>query len=361
MFRSYSQNLEDVLLHRALSDVENGTYVDIGAGHPIYNSVTKGFYELGWRGVNVEPIEQRYQELLNDRPGDINLRALVLRNSGNATLFRSEQGRGEYSTTQPDVRKRLLEQDHELTNIDIVAVTLKDVFDLLQGRDIHFLKIDVEGAEYEVLESYDFGVNRPWIVVAEVVAGKDDNVDRKSLIGEVMLSHSYHDVFFDGLNCYYIASERLEDLAHAFAYPVSILDDYIRPNAEGYASAILGEIAEFLGCESAEGSEVLERTQALYRDRLSEADDFRKIVKNLERQVEDLRQASFSRERYLAFLSAQISVRNADQSALQTHLLHSQNEILELRNSISWKLTRPLRWLRKFYSRVRQFLGKLGT
>ena len=52
---SYAQNFEDVILWRALRDVPNGFYIDIGAGHPVADSVTMHFYEHGWRGINVEP------------------------------------------------------------------------------------------------------------------------------------------------------------------------------------------------------------------------------------------------------------------------------------------------------------------
>ena len=53
---SYAQNFEDVMLWRALGHVSNGFYIDVGAQHPIIDSVSKAFYEHGWRGVHVEAI-----------------------------------------------------------------------------------------------------------------------------------------------------------------------------------------------------------------------------------------------------------------------------------------------------------------
>ena len=55
MFISYAQNFEDVILWRALKHVENGFYIDIGAQDPVIDSVSRGFYEKGWRGLHVEP------------------------------------------------------------------------------------------------------------------------------------------------------------------------------------------------------------------------------------------------------------------------------------------------------------------
>src|SRR3954451_14572299 len=52
---SYAQNFEDVMLARALAHVRDGFYIDLGAQHPTVDSVSRAFYELGWRGVHVEP------------------------------------------------------------------------------------------------------------------------------------------------------------------------------------------------------------------------------------------------------------------------------------------------------------------
>ena len=42
-FLSYAQNFEDVLLWRALHDVERGRYIDIGAQDPEFDSVSFAF------------------------------------------------------------------------------------------------------------------------------------------------------------------------------------------------------------------------------------------------------------------------------------------------------------------------------
>ena len=54
-FISFAQNLEDVVLHRALMGVTHGFYVDVGANSPDEQSVTRAFYERGWHGINIEP------------------------------------------------------------------------------------------------------------------------------------------------------------------------------------------------------------------------------------------------------------------------------------------------------------------
>jgi hypothetical protein len=46
---SYSQNLEDYHLSLAFGGQSIGTYIDVGAGHPIADNVSFWFYERGWQ------------------------------------------------------------------------------------------------------------------------------------------------------------------------------------------------------------------------------------------------------------------------------------------------------------------------
>ena len=61
---SYAQNGEDVVLDRAFAGIRDGFYVDAGASHPVMDSVTKHFYDLGWSGVNVEPLSREHRALV---------------------------------------------------------------------------------------------------------------------------------------------------------------------------------------------------------------------------------------------------------------------------------------------------------
>lgn len=41
------------MLKRALKDIDCGFYIDIGANDSEIDSVTKAFYDEGWRGINI--------------------------------------------------------------------------------------------------------------------------------------------------------------------------------------------------------------------------------------------------------------------------------------------------------------------
>src|SRR5437660_12889254 len=91
-FISYAQNFEDVLLWRALGHVEKGFYVDVGAQHPIVDSVSRAFYERGWRGVHVEPTLRHVELLKNDRPDEKVLQAVVSDRNGESRFFEVADG-----------------------------------------------------------------------------------------------------------------------------------------------------------------------------------------------------------------------------------------------------------------------------
>src|SRR5471030_1043633 len=79
---SYSQNLEDYHLSLAFAGQTTGTYIDVGAGHPIADNVSFWFYERGWQGIVVEPQPELlalYQRL---RPRDLAIGGLVGRHCG---------------------------------------------------------------------------------------------------------------------------------------------------------------------------------------------------------------------------------------------------------------------------------------
>ena len=49
----------------------------LARNHPVQDSVTKWFYDAGWRGVNVEPVPSLFQRFKKDRPRDVNIASAV--------------------------------------------------------------------------------------------------------------------------------------------------------------------------------------------------------------------------------------------------------------------------------------------
>ena len=53
---SFAQNFEDVILKRAFSGKKQGFFLDIGAQHPVIDSVSRHFILNGWNGILIEPV-----------------------------------------------------------------------------------------------------------------------------------------------------------------------------------------------------------------------------------------------------------------------------------------------------------------
>ena len=91
-FNSYSQFYEDLILYSIFYDINNGFYIDIGANDPNYISVTKAFYMIGWNGINIEPLPDKFKQLAKIRKKDINLNIAVGASKGNASLYIKDTG-----------------------------------------------------------------------------------------------------------------------------------------------------------------------------------------------------------------------------------------------------------------------------
>lgn len=199
--KTYAQNSEDLIIATFLKTVKKGFYVDVGANHPDNDSVTKLFYQAGWRGINIEPINSLYQEFTKSRQRDININKGVSKTTGKLLLREYTGDKHGWSTFSPKIMKQHGEDYKEyMVATEPLSKILKDN----KVKDIDFLKIDVEGLEDEVVESNDWDKYRPKLVLVENTPGK---------WRQLIPSYGYREVFFDGLNRYFIR----EDLGGDFA------------------------------------------------------------------------------------------------------------------------------------------------
>ena len=222
MFVSFAQNFEDVLLWRALKHIEQGFYIDIGAQHPEADSVSKAFYDHDWRGVHVEPIRP-YADLLRDhRPDEVVLEVALAAESGILTFYNiPETG---LSTADSTIAEGHWHQGFTIQEITIPCIPLSDVFARYGDRDIHWLKIDVEGFELAVLEGWGDSAVCPWIVVVEINL-PNTQIDTHEIWEAQLLERGYTSAFFDGLNRYYVAEQHPE-LLEALQYGPTVFDQF---------------------------------------------------------------------------------------------------------------------------------------
>ena len=210
------------MLQRALSHVEDGFYVDIGANDPSCDSVTRAFYDRGWTGVNVEPDRKYYNKLVEFRPRDTNLQLLIGEQSYERDFYSS--GIRGLSTAVQHIANQYAEAGQKLVRQRIKQIPLALLFDTYVNREVHFLKIDVEGMEKAVLDGMDFVKYRPWILLIESI----DPITRQNdydVWEPLVIAAKYEYAYSDGINRYYIAAEKAE-LRKYFQSPPNIFDNY---------------------------------------------------------------------------------------------------------------------------------------
>lgn len=202
---SYSQNLEDYHLSLAFAGQETGTYIDIGAGHPIADNVSFWFYERGWRGIVVEPQPELAALYGRLRPRDIAVRGLIGRENGEADFHMVDRLHG-LSTTREDVAQKTRAFDVDYQTHRLPVTTLAQLCESHDVGPIDFLKIDVEGAESDVLFGGDWKRFRPKVIVAEAVSPMSSEPSWQDW-EPFLVAQGYRFVLFDTLNRFYVAQE----------------------------------------------------------------------------------------------------------------------------------------------------------
>jgi FkbM family methyltransferase len=220
---SYSQNFEDVVLNRVFQDVACGFYVDVGANHPVNDSVTKHFYDEGWSGINVEP-GRIYATLAAGRPRDLNLNLVASDVAGEVSFYEgTAPGMAGVAATLPESIRRF---DGDRRASTKPALPLKDILALhAAGRVIEFLSIDVEGHERAVIAGNDWSRFRPRVLVIESTLPGTPTPCHENW-EDLLLAADYRFAYFDGLNRFYLRAEDYDRLHGRFG-PPCVFDRFI--------------------------------------------------------------------------------------------------------------------------------------
>ena len=222
---SYAQNQEDVLLSRLFPPGRPGFYIDVGANDPVTDSVTKHFYDLGWRGINVEPASHPFERLLQQRDRDVNLNVGLSNKEGTLSFYEFPAelpGSSTFSLGQAewhhDAGIPFLEREVPVT-------TLAKICEEHVTGAIDFLTIDTEGHERQVLEGGDWSRWRPRVVVVEATQ-PNTLIPTHDQWEHVLTGADYVYATFDGLNRFYLRKED-EDLLPALQAPANVCDDFV--------------------------------------------------------------------------------------------------------------------------------------
>ncbi|MFL5280568.1 MAG: FkbM family methyltransferase [Rhodopila sp.] len=349
-FVSFAQNGEDVVLQRALREIEGGCYIDVGAADPKADSVTHAFYERGWRGINVEPEPSHYAKLVESRPLDINLQAGLGAESGQGVLFVVCAQRDTItglSTFDPYIAASHSTAGYASSGMTVPMLTLAEVCETYIRGPIHFLKIDVEGCEKAVIQGADFARWRPWLMVVEATRPNSDEMTHAAW-EPLLLASGYQFTLFDGLNRFYVASEHLERLHNKLWYGASVRDNYVRAQ-ERSSTQRVAELERLLAEREADVQHHVTQLQndvaALQRD-LQECTDVGTLrVAELEKlaadreadtksHIEQLHIVILAHQRDIAEKAAMLDSRHQNLVSLQRQLKEREETLDKVQCSI---------------------------
>jgi FkbM family methyltransferase len=210
-----------VRLARVFPHRSKGFYVDVGAAHPRYDSVTRYFYDLGWHGINIEPNKTYFAALRRERARDVNINCAVSDRSGRLTLY--ESGADGNSTLSVAVAQHVREDlGKAVYEREVDVRTLASIFEEFVSDEIDFLKIDTEGHERNVLLGADFQRWRPKIIVVEATSPHTTVRSHQSW-ESILTDNGYLFAVFDGANRFYV-DEPYREWIPVLEEPITILD-----------------------------------------------------------------------------------------------------------------------------------------
>ena len=129
-------------------DVTDGFFVDVGSGDGVTHSNTLMLERRGWRGICIDPFPTNMEE----RTCQV-FKEVVFGEAGKRVMFHQAGEVGGVADTL-DTWKRAAEQSPA---VEFTTVTLGDVLDRAKApRFVHFMSLDIEGAELEALRALPF-------------------------------------------------------------------------------------------------------------------------------------------------------------------------------------------------------------
>lgn len=227
-FVSYAQNFEDVILWRAFKHKSDGFYIDIGAQHPEVDSVSRAFYLRGWRGVHVEPSVEYAAKLRHARPDETVVECAVSNRSGKLTFYNI--AKTGLSTADAAIAAEHRAAGFAVEQRSVESIATAALLDRFKDREIHWLKIDVEGFEAAVISGWAGSAVRPWVIVVESTAPNRPDPTHAEWDAD-LINLGYDFVYFDGLNRFYVSRSHPELKPH-FGHGPNVFDDFVlSPNS----------------------------------------------------------------------------------------------------------------------------------
>jgi FkbM family methyltransferase len=184
--KSYAMDNEDTSVLDYFKDKKNGFYVDVGCYHPTHRNNTYLLYKKNWNGINIDTSQFSIELFNYMRPNDLNYECAVSNKNEFVKLFYQKE-LSQLSTTESDQAKNVFQGN--IKEKEIKAFTLDEILERgkYKNSKIDFLDIDVEGADFKVLEGLSFDKFKPELVCVEI----HEKEIKKSTIYNFLIDKNY--------------------------------------------------------------------------------------------------------------------------------------------------------------------------
>ncbi len=170
------------VLETMFPGVTQGFFVDVGSSHGTIGSNSRALEQRGWTGICIDPfpihMEGRTCQMFKE---------VVFSEAGRRMTFRAAGGLGGLADTLAPWNQKAA----QAPPVEFTTVTLDDI--LTRGRApafIHFMSLDIEGAELEALRGFPFDRVR----VGSFAIEHNREEPKRSRIKALLEQHGYRRV-----------------------------------------------------------------------------------------------------------------------------------------------------------------------
>ncbi len=170
------------VLEKVFPDVTDGYFLDVGSGHGTFHSNTVELERRGWKGICVDPFPtametrtcQMFKEVVWSVPGKV-------------MTFHMAEGLAGLA----DTLGRWREEAQKAPSVELTTVTLDDLLTRAKAPAfIHFMSLDIEGAELDALKAFPFDRIR----LGSLAIEHNYEEPKRTEIVELLAKHGYERV-----------------------------------------------------------------------------------------------------------------------------------------------------------------------
>eukprot|EP00439_Symbiodinium_sp_Y106_P071749 s921_g12.t6 len=171
---STSQLAQDLWVLSRLGHVSNGLFLEIGANHPSTMSNTLLLEAAGWNGVCVEPFPRGDW---SKRRAQLVIAAVGQVEGGRATFALPGSVWGGLLSSMDPSNVQRLDRDYPKEHVQVAEVDTRSIEAILREalpsdqpdrkKVIHFMSVDTEGSELEILQAFPFDRYLPVAIAVE--------------------------------------------------------------------------------------------------------------------------------------------------------------------------------------------------